>query len=391
MAVQTYLNQQPESPLLERWLWPSDVIMTDDGSEQTISLTPSPRRSWSGNFVFDNEIDIRRHVATMFAKFKGIFDWPAWQWVVKLKQPAAIAATTIYCNTARGDFRVDGKAYITEGNNRELLVVSAVHADRIVTTTGLVAAYSARALICPVVTVYSADNSAVTRRPTNKSMTSSFTFIEYSAPSPFILDADKVTLDTFNSLPVLNKRAIGAEFAATLITGLEIIDYGAQVDLRSRWANAQFRFTQTYQSQMVLSPADWKWWRTFADYCRGSTNPFYVPTWRTDLVPYLTPAAGATTMQLIDTVYGDHYYPVTSFRRIMFLRPDGVQHFATITNRTTASARDQITFTPALPAGDWTDVEVSLLLLARIGDDVLTIEHAGFQSSITINMRTTDG
>lgn len=390
MAAYTYLSQQPESPISERWVWASDVIMSDNGKEQRISLSPVPARSWGGVFAFDEESDVRRHVSMMFAKFKGAFDWPGWHWLVKLKAKAAVGATTLFCNTARTDFRVGAKAFIRDGATFEVVTIDEVNADNVTLVNPTVNAYSARAMICPLYHVYASEGAGFVRRPVNSSATASFTFQEYSGVYPFILDP--VELTEFDGLPVLDRRATGTEFNHTLLSGIEETRYGTgQPDLRSRWANAQFTSSFAYLSQRMTNPADWDWWRSFADYCRGSVNPFLAPTWRDDLPVFTEAVATGTTVDLVGIEYGDHFWPVESFRRIMFQTPDGRTHYATVTNREIVGGRDRLTFAPALPAGDWTGQIISLLLLYRIADDTVAIEHQNGQSLVTLNLRTTDG
>lgn len=390
MAAYTYLVQQPESPINETWFWASDVIVADDGGEQRISLSPVPARSWGGVFAFDEESDVRRHIATMFAQYKGAFYWPAWHWHVKLKAKAAAGAETIYCNTARTDFRSGAQAFIREGNTFELVTIDAINADNVTLVDPTVNAYSARAIICPVYLVYANEGAGFLRRPVNSAASASFTFQEFGSVYPFVLDP--VELDTFDDLPILARRGIGFEFNHTLLTGLEETRYlTGQPDLRSRWANAQFTSSFTFLVQRTFDPGDWAWWRSFADYCRGSVNPFLMPTWRADLVPFADAAAAATTVDLVDTEYGDHYWPVESFRRIMFQTPEGATHYANVTARAVVSGKDRLTFSPALPAGDWTGQIISLLLQYRISDDTVAIEHQGGQSLVTLNLRTTDG
>lgn len=390
MAAYTYLSQQPEIPISERWAWASDIIMSDNGKEQRISLSPVPARSWGGVFAFDQESDIRRHVAMMFTGFKGAFGWPAWHETVKLKAGASVGAETLFCNTSRTDFRAGAKAFIREGATFEVVTIDAISADNVTLADPTVNAYSPRALICPMYQVYSAEGAGFVRRPVNSVATSSFTFSEYSASYPFVLDP--VELDLFDGLPVLNRRAIGTDFNHTVVTGIEETRYlTGQPDLRARWANSQFTSSFTFLSHRTFNPADWTWWKSFADYCLGSVKPFLMPSWREDVAIYTEAVAAGTTVDLVGTEYGDAFWPVESFRRIMFIREDGTQHFAKVTNRTIVGGRDRLTFAPALPAGDWSGQIISLLLQYRIADDTVAIEHQGGQSLLTLNLRTTDG
>lgn len=384
------LVQQPETPITEKWIWQTDVMVADDGTEQRVSLGAVPKRNWSGNFAFDREQDIRRHIATMFAKFKATFNWPLFHMAVKLKVKAAIGATTLICNPARSDFRPGMSALIIEGDVFEVVTIDEVNVDNLALLAPLAKAFSNRASICPLVVAYSSDNSSFIRRPVNHAGSASFTFFEDGFLAPFIEEAAKATLQMFGGYPVLNKRAVGTEFSQSVVTGLEITDYGAWPSLRSSWASSQFAFPLTFKSPRGFDPADWTWWQTFADYCRGSTNPFFLPTWRDDFQVFTAVAGGGNQVTLAGTEYSEHYHPSPSFRRIVITKPDGTQHFAAVTGVALVGGNDRLTFTPAIPAGDWSGQSVSLLLKCRIADDTVSTEHGGLNSLVTLNIRTVD-
>lgn len=388
MSAYTLLLQAPEIPLTEVWTWPSDVITTDNGEEQRISLAPTPRRRWAGSFEFASDVEIRRHLATMFNAFRDAFDWPLYHQVVKLKAKTIAGATTFFCTTSRTELRVGQKVLLVEGDKNELLTIATVLVDRFTTTGGAVNAYTARAQACPVVSVYSTGNAAFVRRAANGSGTSTFSFFATGFLDPFIADADKVVLQTFNGLPVLNRRAVGEEFNSALITGMEETQFDGVPTLRNRWLNPQYGLSVFYNSDRVAAPLDWRFWRTFADYCRGAVNPFYVPTFRDDGVIFTAPASGAGTLVLTGREYRDHYWPVASFRTIVITKPDGTQHFATVTNVTNSAGNDLVAFTPAVPVGDWTGATFSLLLRCRLGDGIVSIEHYGTFSTLALNLRT---
>lgn len=326
----------------------------------------------------------------MFAKFKGVFDWPMFHMGVKLKVKTAIGAETLYCNPARSDFRPGARIVIIEGDNYEVAIVDEVNVDNVVVVAPLTKAWSPKATVAPLTITYSNDNVAVVRRPSNKYATSTFTFYEAAFLDPFIEDDQKVALQEFGDYPVLNRRAIGGEFPQTLISGLEITDYGGLASLRSRWAAAKWTFNLAFKSPRGFEPEDWLWWRTFADYCRGSTNPFYLPTFREDFEVVVEVAGGGNQIRVGGSEFRTTFYPIPSFRTIVITKPDGTQHFATVTAVADVGGNDRLTFAPALPAGDWTGQAISFLLKCRLADDTVTTEHSGLNSLVTLNIQTVD-
>ena len=384
------LLQAPETPLEERWVWRTDIHTADDGTEQRISTMAQPRRSWSGQHAFASMAEVRRHMATMYARFHAPFKLPLYHMAVKLKAAAIAGAQTLYCNTLRSDFRVGQLALIVDGDNHETFLIDAVHSDRVEAFAPLSRPYSARARVCPVTAAYSAEAAGISRRPVNGVASASFTYHEDGFLLPFIPDEQKVALSSFGGYPVLNRRGIGTSFEQALMTGVDITDNGAYPSFRSRWLMPQWAFPLTFLSSRGLNPADWRWWRTFADYTRGSTNPFFLPSWREDF-DVVTPAtSGGTQITLAGTEYSQHYHPSTNLRRIFIRDEAGNMHFATVTAVAQVGGNDRLTFTPARPAGTWAGQTVGLLLKCRVADDTFLMSHDSLDTLVTLNLRTVD-
>lgn len=388
MAAYPYFLQQPEAPIMERWLWQADNIVADDGTEQRISLTSLPKCTYSGSILFTDSASLRQHLATMFHRLRNSFEWPAWHWHVKNKAAIVGGALTVFCNTRRSDFRPGKKMIIIEGTVAESRTINAVFGDRITLMGALANAYSPRAVVMPLLEVYSAADATVTRQASNAAGTGSFSYTEKLPLDPFIPEDDKVELDQFDGLPVLNKRPIGNEFQQTLLTGADATDYGALAYIRSRWLEPRWSYAFKYQSQRLFEPEDWYFWRTFAEYCRGSTNPFYVPQFRDDLAVKTPAAAGATQVILEGTEYSQNFWPYSQFHKIVFFNEAGEQHFASVTSVNAILGEDRLDFTPALPAGDWAGQTIGFLVKCRIADDTIAITHGGTVSTLTINLRT---
>lgn len=390
MAVLTLATQRPDDGIRETWTWPTDVMIADDGTEQRVSLTSLPKRSWSGTYFFDETEDMRRHLALMFAKFKTTFNWPLFHQSTLVKTALAGGESTLYCNTVRSDLRSGSSAYLYQGEAGELVVIDAVGVDNVTIIGTVVGAYS-RALLCPVMEVYTSEASGIVRKAVNNASTATFRYFANDFLTPFIPPGDVATLTMFNDYPVVDVRPVGNEFGQTLRTGTEIIDYGGVPTLRDRWISSQWAFPLTFQINTGSNPQLLRFWRTFADYARGGTNPFYVPTWREDM-ELLTPPAGlGTTMTFVGSQYREHYFPIPSFRTIAIRKLDGTVHYATVTNAADSAGNDAITFAPAVPAGDWSSAEVSFMHICRIADDTVSLEHYALHSLLTISLQTVDG
>jgi len=288
-------------------------------------------------------------------------------------------------NTARSDFRVGQTVLLIEDDTFETAVVNTVSADHVNLTAGIAHSYTTRALLVPVIDGYVSAHSWH-RNANNDTGRATATVIEYSFLDPFIEVADTVALTTFNSLPVLDKRQMGEDFEGKIQDGSEVTEYGGVPSIRSRWTNSKFVFPISFNWDRILDPADYYWWKSFGDYCRGGTNPFYVPMWRDDLRIHTAAAVAGTTVTLEGTEYSDHYYD--TFKHIFFHADSGAIHYATVTGKALSGGNDVLTFTPALPSGDWTGQELGFLLSCAINDDTIALEHYGPSSIVTLNVRT---
>lgn len=384
------LVQRPESSVVEKWTWWTDSIMSDNGTVTTASIRTVPKRLWTGKFRFDSLSTARRHVATMFQRFGSSFLWPLAHQSVVVKLAVTAGSSTVYCNTSRSDFRAGAKAFLSERASFEEVTILAVYSDRVTTTAPLVNSYTQRASISPVALVYSSEGANFARGTQSNIATADFNFYENGFLDPFILEDKLVELTTFDSLPLLDKRPIGTNFPIALVTGLEVTDYGGKPSLRSRWASSQYQTPLNYQVNRTFEPESWNWWKSLFDYCLGSTNPFYLPSYSNDFAVHTEASAAGTTVTFEGHSYAETYYTKPSFRGLVFTATDGSRHYVKATNVANSGGNDQVTFAPELPAGDWAGQTVGLLLQCRISDDIVSTEHFDSHSIITVNVRTTD-
>src|SRR5690606_23877980 len=260
------------------------------GSEDRIPLNRYPKRTFSGTYVFDTVEDVRRHTALMLRRFGGTFRFPLYQYQAKLKAPAAVLDTSVSINATRSDLRAGRLAIIVEGNTFEELEVDSVAADSVTFTTGLENDYSARAIVCPVIEVYTATGSGFTRRNPDDSASASFTYMEKERWAPFVDPLNEETVSTFGGLPVLDLKATDQQFGHAVDTGIRITDYVGLPDVFSPWDQAQWTFPLRWQVNRIFDLQAWLWWQVFADTLQGASSVFLLPTHRGDL-EVVTPAA----------------------------------------------------------------------------------------------------
>lgn len=381
--------QIPEVPITETWSWLTDIGVSYNGNEDRTALLRYPRRSFSGNFAFDDVTSLRRHLAMMTARYKTEFQFPLWQYQTKLKAAAGIGDTTVTVNARRGDFREGQTVIVIEGTNYETIVVDSFDAVSVTFATALTKAYSARAVVCPVVTVFTATNAGVSRRNPDGSGTSSFNYVERLPTLPFVSPLNEASIATFDGLPLLPYVPMGQSFEATVATGLTSVEYTGIVDIVSPWTYEQWGYALSFKASAIGNVDDFEWWQLFAETIQGSENPFLMPTNRADM-EIVTPATpSGTGITVKGDEYSQHYYGHGGFSRI-FIDTDAGRHYAKVTGIVAVAGNDRLVFTPALPAGAaWgTGQRVGFLLKLRNNDDRMTLQHSGLSTVVGLSVRT---
>jgi hypothetical protein len=381
--------QVPEAPITEEWSWLTDITRSHNGSEDSLPLLRYPRRTFSGNYRFDDKADLRRHIAMMTKRFRTEFSFPLFQYQCKLKAAVAIAATGVTINAKRGDFRVGGAAIIIEGGVYEEVEIAAVDETSLEFVDPLANAYTARAIVCPVVTVYTNTNASITRANPDHSATSSFNFIQRLPTLPFVSPLNEATVLTFDGLPLLPFVPQGSGFMGAVATGLQAVEYTGVVDLVSPWTFEQWGWTLAFKANHIGNVDDWEYWQAFADVIQGSANPFLFPTNREDF-EVVTPATlGGVGITVKGDEYSQHYWGHGGFSRI-FIDTDAGRHFAKVTGISAIGGNDRLTFTPALPGGaGWAlNQKVGFLLKVRNDNDKITCNHYGLWTEIGLSIRT---
>lgn len=383
LAIQT-----PEFPITEEWSWITDIGTSYNGAEDRIPLLRYPRRTFSGNYRFDDKPSLRRHIAMMTKQFRTEFGLPLFQYSTKLKEPVTAGDDTVIVNAKRSDLRVGGQAVVIEGTKYELVEIDTINETSVVFADVLAQNFSKRAVLCPVTTVFSQTGASITRANPDHSATSSFAFIERVPTLPFVSPLNEAVVATFDGLPLLDKFNVGQSFESGVDTGLQAVEYTGLVDIVSPWTYEQWVQQLAFVAKHIGNVDEWEWFVAFAEAIQGSNNPFLFPTNRSDMAIVTPAGAAATTITVQGTEYSDHYQGHGAFSRIFIDGPAG-RHYARVTGVAQVGGNDRLTFTPAVPAGSWTTGQrVGFLLKLRNDNDKITCDHYGLRTEIKMTVRT---
>jgi hypothetical protein len=117
---------------------------------------------------------------------------------------------------------------------------------------------------------------------------------------------------------------------------------------------------------MMLSRADIDAYRTFRAARCGQLVPFWVPTWRRDLLIAVDLAPESTALVIEACTYTQYCFPQPARRYLAFLFPDGSKYYRKVTAAVALDAlRESLTLDAGLPVFVPRSTRVSFLTLCR--------------------------
>ena len=382
---------EPEVPLLEWWNWWTDKIISDDGTEQRISLRSYPRKRFSHKYVLDGEDVVRETKRLLYKEIRETLAIPLPQYMTRLKAKAAAAAVALVFNIDRTDLRDGGWIVIKEGERYEFHRVDEVTSTGCTLQTALAAEFTTRAWVMPVAVCLVDNKPTMVQKAPNGIASLTLNANQHEFIEPFVRPSNTQVLTYLGDYPVLERRAVGDEFNDQYDTGREDVDYGGTVHYVVPWNFTKISGERTYQCNRILRPTDFDYWQVFADYCNGSVNPFFVPTFREDFNILDAPQANGDSFKVAGQTYSADFFDNPAFQQIM-ITSDAGAHYATITDVAPDGDDEVIVFTPALPNDiAWeSNQAVCLLLKAHLASDEIALEHHALHTNISIAIQTVD-
>lgn len=380
----------PENDVTESWTWQTDTITSADGTEQRICLLDTPLRSVEVTLSLVQDDDVRA-MTSLAMGLGGAFDMPHYQHQTKLTNVVAIGDEALQFDASLTELRDGCDAIVFDRitGAYEAVSIAVLSADGCTLAAPMVGAWKRTASICPMWASYTSDNFTIDRSRPNNIATMNFSANVLDFIDPFLNEFNDQTLNLFNGLPVLERQPFGDDFKDSFATGASVIDFGMVKSIRNLWQHAQILKTFNFLCHRFSNRNDWKQWRWFADYCRGSLNPFYMPTCRPDFEIVGTIAGTAATLKGQD--YLNIFYPFQAFKSIAITTQAGV-HYTKVHNAVASGSNTLLTLDTALPAGAGYAIDqmVSFLLQMRLADDLFTLTHSGRNTTVALNLRTVD-
>ncbi len=299
--------------------WATDVITSNDGSEQRVRLRKAPRQTFMANYPIPaNEMARAENIA---------YGWLARKWAVPVwsqTQPVTnliSGDTVIACDSANYDFREGGLVLIwSSATVNEVIEIDSVDVNQLVLARGMGNSYPV-AIICPVLNGRVAGNI---KRKTNG----------YTAMLALAYEITE-NVDIASDVPdqylgydlYWNEQLLGDSntLEDDLNRRVDVVDYETgKVDFYSPWL-----YTRPGRSFNFVNEGAEECWtfRKFLHRRAGKLRPFWIPTFESNLRLEMT---GTVTSTL--RVTSDDYRGLGDDRNhIGILLQDGTWHARAIT------------------------------------------------------------
>lgn len=381
----------PEVPISEQWDWRTDIITSDNGTEQRIAIRSTPRVTVTHKFALDNRPDLRRVFRAMWTELGKPIPVPHWPWRTKLTAPTTLGQSRIYFDPAKTNLRDGGFMFIKEGDTFQIVRIKTVYADGARLTDTIGPAFTVNADVYPLTYNFAQTGVALKRTAPDTWGEGEYRAMDAATIGPVInFYDDEVVLPECNGLVILDRRPIGNDFEDAIDTGAKQLDIGAGKNTYvSPWKRGDWVSERTFLMHRLSGYTDVQWFRTFADYCKGSCVPFLMPSWRDDYDLASVPADGATTVTLTGDEFLTYVWPHTGLRYIAFEHADGLI-VRQVTAAVASGANTALTLGEALPTPMPDVLKVSQVALSRVANDSMSLTHYPLYSTATFGIRTTD-
>lgn len=380
---------EPESSMIEKLEFRTDILEHADGTEQRVSMRKNPRQSFEMVVPLDDGPERQRAEYLLFNWQDKVFAFPVWHEPSVLMSDIPIGTTVIPVNTTDfADYRVGGQMIILESQTTfDAQVVVSFTSTSITIASPTTNAYAAGVRVYPMRTVIADQNVAGLRFPVN---------LDELEVRMRVLDndsdlADTSAFSTFNSKVLLDDdNFVKTSSSQSLVRKLQNLDNLTGIfQHQSIWDRS--RRTSTKLAIIVTRQRLWEY-RQLLHALRGRQVSFYIPTFFKDLEIADTLGSGATIGTITNVGYAQHVQQRSPNNVIRVELNDGTVFTRTITGSAPIdAATEQITIDAGWPQLiEPEDVaRVDMLEKVRLDSDVVTIRHlhAAGSAEITFPLR----
>ncbi len=358
--------------LQETVRWNTQVMTSNDGSEQRTRLRNAPRQFFAGNMA----IPMGRVAALdtlLYGWRTNSYALPVSSECRQLTSPVAINDTTIQVNTDFADFRVDGLIMIYKSpKDFELLIIQSFTSSSIVVTTGATKAFDISALVMP--TRIARMLSSPIRNTDGNLQRLGFSF----QVTDNIVLATSASATQYKGLDVYLKQPLTIDKFAidTYTSRVDVIDFQSGITATfAPWKKTKIQ--RQFGDQFETQGGVWSY-RLWLHRRAGKHRPFWMPTFENNL--NLITETGLLDVHLIIVDDGQAF--LSSERNDLAIRTtDGNWLFREIASITPSGSDLDVTVTTNIGIDASLVDFISFMGRKRLTSDSLEIIWGGNNSS----------
>lgn len=367
----------PELPYRETLSFLTDIIRSDDGSEQRIALRKNPRQLFEWNVALDTGTFDQSRVNTLLFDWQGrVWGVPIWHEEAKLTADASLGSTVFTVDsTASADYRVGSLFLIySDSQTFDVLEVASTTATTITSATASGSAHLANARVCPLRTGVMEANVASSRfRSLDQTLRVLFRIKDNDANL-----ADVSAYNSYNSKVLLDvcNVARSETVPESFITNLALIDNATgQVFQDPIWSRGKRGSSITLSAHTKAEV--WQV-RQLMHALRGRQVSFYLPTYAKDLLPDNDLTSGSPDLDIVNVGFVQFAQNRQPKDRLWIRLVDGTTYTRQIVaTATTSPTRETLTLDANWPSNiSQGDIErISFLEEVRLDSDDVEVLH----------------
>ena len=371
-------------PVIERLAWLTDVMTSRANVEQRARLRAQPRRSYEYRILTrDNHERMRMHNRLLAWQGRS-YALPVWPDATTLTQPLAAGVSQIPVATSGRDYATDGMAVLMRHSKSEIIEIQALTADGLTTKKPTRSAWPIGTRLAPI---------RAARINSPLSLAGLTDSVQRIRPRFELEDAPALTpaspVMTYRTYPVLTTRpnwqgGIAERYARKLIetdfqVGKALITDAAGQPIYTR----QHRWLLKNRAEVIA-------FRAWLAACAGRLNPFWMPSFTSDVEPVRDIGSGVV---VIDVAHSDYASTagLDGRRDVLIAASDGRRWCRQVKSWQAASEDVErlVIHAPIGIALKKDQVQISFMRLSRLDSDAVEVAHITDEAAqVTLNVRS---
>ncbi len=383
-------NYKPELPFVQNLSYSTDILRAHDGTEQRISIRPLPRMTLSGLVIFKNDLQIRKFRAQLFIGVVSPIVLPLWHEPFVLTAEALSGTSSLSGDFTIADWLVNDFLFIeTPDEATSELIRIDTKSDSLITLANVLgSSYKVGSFVYPTLTCDLEDGSGFGRYPVNASEIS----LKAQGFDRRLLGGKTASVPAYNSLQILDRRPLNNDLVSESFNiNSQRIDYGGAINVSSGQD-----FSKIFRSLefSISDRDDLQFWKLFIDSLSGRREPFYLPTFRSDLILTSQPDIGGSVLLVdSDPNYVTDWWISIGHKSIVLTNLDGNRLYRDIVSAVdNGDGTVTLNLDTPLPgtAGESTITLIEFLELVHLGSDIVSFLHYGINSVIKFTISSTE-